>query len=312
MKLLKKTVALLLVCLSAAFAGCAYFENVTSESTLGNISVGSKTDEVTYSYESPFDNPIDYPKELYPVGNKMFAKLEITKVYDEAYFLVSDGEFKTPFLLAEVTVFEDFYKYTEAQTSFTVMIPLESGEDAFFQKAKDVFERSEFIYAYCSIRGGENYFNVEMAAKNADKNIKLGVFSDDINIDLLRLIPCVGGRAELAYLLDEENEYIERLKNFVYDGQAAAELEKNIKHLYEKLSHDHQPCRWLAQAPLGHSTRRAFRLVEQSATCGSRSTATDVATIFKPPFAQGSLRCGGNCAKLKLFVTTGTAGGFCE
>ena len=75
----------------------------------------------------------------------MFAKLEITKVYDEAYFLVSDGEFKTPFLLAEVTVFEDFYKYTEAQTSFTVMIPLESGEDAFFQKAKDVFERSEFI-----------------------------------------------------------------------------------------------------------------------------------------------------------------------
>ncbi|MBO5024353.1 MAG: hypothetical protein J6D11_08650 [Clostridia bacterium] len=42
MKLLKKTVALLLVCLSAAFAGCAYFENVTSESTLGNISVGNR------------------------------------------------------------------------------------------------------------------------------------------------------------------------------------------------------------------------------------------------------------------------------
>ena len=30
------------------------------------------------------------------------------------------------------------------------------------------------------------------------------------------------------------------------------------------------------------------------------------------PFTQGSLRCGGNCAKLKLFVTTSTAGGFRE
>ena len=30
------------------------------------------------------------------------------------------------------------------------------------------------------------------------------------------------------------------------------------------------------------------------------------------PFAQGSLRCGGNCAKLKLSVTTGTAGVFRE
>ena len=108
-------------------------------------------------------------------------------------------------------------------------------------------------------------------------------------------------------------------------------------------------------APLGHSTRRAYRLVEQSATCGSCPTATNVATIFKPPlckkegasapqlqaiasvarlavteglfyyvlprvqslsrfatapFTQGSLRCGGNYAKLKLFGTTSTAGGF--
>ena len=28
------------------------------------------------------------------------------------------------------------------------------------------------------------------------------------------------------------------------------------------------------------------------------------------PFTQGSLRCSGNCAKLKLFGTTSTAGGF--
>ena len=28
------------------------------------------------------------------------------------------------------------------------------------------------------------------------------------------------------------------------------------------------------------------------------------------PFTQGSLRCGGNCAKLKLFGTTSIAGGF--
>ena len=31
---------------------------------------------------------------------------------------------------------------------------------------------------------------------------------------------------------------------------------------------------------------------------------------YPAPFAQGSLRCGGNCAKLKLFGTTGIAGGF--
>ena len=40
-------------------------------------------------------------------------------------------------------------------------------------------------------------------------------------------------------------------------------------------------------APLGHSTRRAYRLVEQSATCGSCPTATNVATIFKPPLCKG-------------------------
>jgi len=40
-------------------------------------------------------------------------------------------------------------------------------------------------------------------------------------------------------------------------------------------------------APLGHSTRRAYRLVEQSATCGSCPTATNVATLFSLPCVKG-------------------------
>ena len=44
-------------------------------------------------------------------------------------------------------------------------------------------------------------------------------------------------------------------------------------------------------APLGHSTRRAYRLVEQSATCGSCPTATNVATIFKPPLCKWEKIC---------------------
>ena len=31
------------------------------------------------------------------------------------------------------------------------------------------------------------------------------------------------------------------------------------------LNHNHRPCRWFAQAPLGHVPGRAYRLVESSA-----------------------------------------------
>ena len=51
-------------------------------------------------------------------------------------------------------------------------------------------------------------------------------------------------------------------------------------------SHDHQPCWWLAQAPLGRFTRRAYRLVESSATCDSRPIATDVAILSLPQWGK--------------------------
>ena len=235
MKNIYKIISLFIfVCLLVVFAaGCASFDTETSESTLGDIQGGGKTDEVTSFYEDPLHRPVDYPKLYYPAGNKMFAKLEITKVYEEAYFLASDGEFKNPYLLAEVTVLEDFYKYTEENTSFTVMLALESAEDGAFQKTKEVFTRADNLYAYCSLKGGEGYLNVEMVAKNAD-DIKLGVFSDDIRIDLLYLIPCVGGCADITLLKDKENECAEKLKDFVYDGQLATELKNNIKELAKK------------------------------------------------------------------------------
>ncbi len=236
MKNIYKIISLFLcVCLLIVFAaGCASFDTETSESTLESILEGNKTDGVTSSYENPFHNPVDYPKEHYPVGNKMFAKLEITKVYDEAYFLVSDIEFKNPFLLAEVTVLEDFYKYTEANTSFTVMLALESAEE-FFQKTKDVFTQADALYAYCSLRGGENYLNVEMVTKNEDEKIKLGVFSDDIKVDWLHLISCADGVVRFGSLICEENEYATHLRDFIYEGQPCEELEENIKELYEKM-----------------------------------------------------------------------------
>ena len=33
------------------------------------------------------------------------------------------------------------------------------------------------------------------------------------------------------------------------------------------LNHNHRPCRWFAQAPLGHALGRAYRLIEKSANC---------------------------------------------
>ncbi len=234
MKISRKIIALLLVCALLSLVGCGTQGNPQSTSA-NDIPNGSKTDEVTSFYSSPFDKPIDYSKEYYPVGNKMFAKLEITKVYGEAYFLASDGEFKKPYLLAEVTVVEDFYKYAEANTSFTVMLALESAEDEFFQKTKEVFTRADALYAYCSLTGGENYLNVEMVTQSSDEKIKLGIFSDDIKVDLLRLIPCADGVVRFGSLICEENEYAAYLRDFIYEGQPCEELENNIQNLYEKL-----------------------------------------------------------------------------
>ncbi len=234
MKILKKIIVLFLVCIMLSLVGCGAQGN--SESTVTNdIPKGNKTYEITTSYKSFSHTSVDHSKSRYPAGNKMFAKLEITKVYDEEYYLVSDKKFGSPYLLAEVTVLEDFYKYTEANTSFTVMLALESAEDEFFQKTKDVFTQSDALYAYCSLTGGENYLNVEMVGQSSDEKIKLGIFTDSIRAELLELIPCVNGRVRFGSLLYEENETAADLKDFIYEGQPCEELEKNIKHLYEKV-----------------------------------------------------------------------------
>ena len=234
MKISRKIIALLLVFSLLSLVGCSTQGN-SGSTTAKDIPSGNKTDEVTSSHKSPFDTPIDYSKEYYSVGNNMFAKLEITKVYDETYFLVSDSEFENPYLLLEVTVLEDFYKYTDTNTTFTVMLALESAEDESFQKAKDVFTQADALYAYCSLTGGENYLNVEMVAQSSDEKIKLGVFANGIRTDHLRLIPCADGCVRFGSLLHEENEYAPHLKDFVYEGQSCEELEANIKNLYEKL-----------------------------------------------------------------------------
>ena len=42
-------------------------------------------------------------------------------------------------------------------------------------------------------------------------------------------------------------------------------------------NHNHRPCRWFAQAPLGPITSRAYRLIESSFYCMMRPTAIEIA-----------------------------------
>ena len=42
-------------------------------------------------------------------------------------------------------------------------------------------------------------------------------------------------------------------------------------------NHNHRPCRWFAQAPLGPITSRAYRLIEFSFYCMMRPTAIEIA-----------------------------------
>ena len=47
--------------------------------------------------------------------------------------------------------------------------------------------------------------------------------------------------------------------------------------LYGEDNHNHRPCRWFAQAPLGPITSRAYRLIEFSFYCMMRPTAIEIA-----------------------------------
>ncbi len=49
-----------------------------------------------------------------------------------------------------------------------------------------------------------------------------------------------------------------------------------IKELIEA-NHNHRPCWWFAQAPLGPITSRAYRLIESSFYCMMRPTAIEIA-----------------------------------
>ena len=42
-------------------------------------------------------------------------------------------------------------------------------------------------------------------------------------------------------------------------------------------NHNHRPCRWFAQAPLGPITSRAYKLIEFSFCCMMRPTAIEIA-----------------------------------
>ena len=53
----------------------------------------------------------------------------------------------------------------------------------------------------------------------------------------------------------------------------------SLKEIAEDLTtnHNHRPCRWFAQAPLGPITSRAYRLIEFSFCCMMRPTAIEIA-----------------------------------
>ena len=44
-----------------------------------------------------------------------------------------------------------------------------------------------------------------------------------------------------------------------------------------EINHNHRPCRWFAQAPLGPITSRTYRFIESSFYCMMRPTAIEMA-----------------------------------
>ena len=55
-------------------------------------------------------------------------------------------------------------------------------------------------------------------------------------------------------------------------------------------NHNHRPCRWYAQAPLGPFTSRAYRLIEFSFACvWCPTTADAVRCALRPPCVKGAV-----------------------
>ena len=59
-------------------------------------------------------------------------------------------------------------------------------------------------------------------------------------------------------------------------------------------NHNHRPCRWYAQAPLGPFTSRAYRLIELSFACVSCPATADavICTPLLAPSDEGAGFCG--------------------
>ena len=60
----------------------------------------------------------------------------------------------------------------------------------------------------------------------------------------------------------------------VQGGFVLVDMRFNFEKCY---NHNHRPCRWFAQAPLGPITSRAYRLIEFSFCCMMRPTAIEIA-----------------------------------
>ena len=116
-----------------------------------------------------------------------------------------------------------------------------------------------------------------------------------------------------------------RRKNSRYSPKASScsaqddTLAQNDAHTYRDdgsylstsfTSHDHQPCWWLARPPWGISHAEPIGSSNDPPLAEVAPLPQMWQLSFSLPCVRGAFRCGGNCAKLKLFGTTSTAGGF--
>ena len=52
---------------------------------------------------------------------------------------------------------------------------------------------------------------------------------------------------------------------------------RDLLRMFSAKNHNHRPCRWFAQAPLGPITSRTYRFIESSFYCMMRPTAIEMA-----------------------------------
>ena len=57
----------------------------------------------------------------------------------------------------------------------------------------------------------------------------------------------------------------------------ACDAHRYCRILFLRKNHNHRPCRWFAQAPLGPITSRTYRFIESSFYCMMRPTAIEIA-----------------------------------